>query len=424
MIFGCTLAGGLSNKIGLKWTLVLGTLGYPFYSASLYVNNRYGTEWFVLFGAVTCGLSASCLWASEAAIVLGYPEHRKRGRYVSLWLAIRNIGQLIGGAINFGLNVRYSTTGKVGYATYLVLIALQCCGLPLALALSPPQKVVRDDGTRVVILKQTSWRAEAVAIWKLLRTKRILLLIPVFIFGQWSSPYESNYFATYFTVRSRALGSFMTACSGITGDIVTGQLLDHLPFSRRIRARIVWCWVAFLFTGLYTWQTTNQVAYDKSPPSLDWAKPGFGRGFASHIIWNYAIESLQTYLYWTMVRSSWLLFVFLMLTVSRAHLMMALEHLPGRRDCCAPLSRWAPRLLTRRARQSGGTFTPSFSRLRLGCFCFRSLLTPRGWCRTSRRKWRLTELWRIRIRRPTVKLSTWASEERNILPQKRMSPCR
>ncbi|KAL1628702.1 hypothetical protein SLS56_005694 [Neofusicoccum ribis] len=284
MIFGCTLAGGLSNKIGLKWTLVLGTLGYPFYSAALYVNNRFGTEWFVLVGAVTCGLSASCLWASEAAIVLGYPEHRKRGRYVAIWLAIRNVGQLIGGAVNFGLNVRYATTGKVGYATYLVLIALQCCGLPLALALSLPAKVVRDDGTRVVILKQTSWRAEARAIAKLVRTKRILLLIPVFVFGQWSTPYESNYLATYFTVRSRALGSFLTACSGITGDLVTGHALDHLPFERRIRARIVWCWIAFLFTGLYIWQTTNQVAYDRAPPSLDWSQPGFGRGFASHII--------------------------------------------------------------------------------------------------------------------------------------------
>lgn len=89
----------MSNKIGLKWTLVvrcqseyvieefisdirkLGTLGYPCYSASLYTNNRYGTVWFVLFGAVTCGFSASMLWASEAAIALGYPEHKKRGRY-------------------------------------------------------------------------------------------------------------------------------------------------------------------------------------------------------------------------------------------------------------------------------------------------------------------------------------------------------
>lgn len=380
MIFGCTLAGGLSNKIGLRWTLVLGTLGYPFYSASLYVNNRYGTEWFVLFGAVTCGLSASCLWASEAAIVLGYPEHRKRGRYTALWLAIRNVGQLIGGAINFGLNVRYSTTGKVGYATYLVLIALQCCGLPLALALSPPEKVVRDDGTQVVILKQTSWRAEAKAIWKLVRTKRILLLIPVFIFGQWSTPYESNYFATYFTVRSRALGSFLTACSGITGDLVTGHLLDHLPYSRRIRARIVWCWLAFMFMGLFIWQMTNQVKYDRNPPSLDWSQPGFGRGFASHIIWQYAIESLQTYLYWTMVSCIFPCSLKLLRTDTRkrARLTMASEHLPGQQGCCALLSPSARHLRIRRAQQNGGTCTHSSSPSRLGCSCCRSPRMPRG----------------------------------------------
>ena len=101
MIIGCTIGGLISNKIGLKWGLVvscsmipspcnqaianpndqLGTLGYPFYSSSLYTNNRFGTVWYVLVGAVTCGFSASMLWATEAAIVLGYPEHHKRGRY-------------------------------------------------------------------------------------------------------------------------------------------------------------------------------------------------------------------------------------------------------------------------------------------------------------------------------------------------------
>ena len=32
------------------------------YSASLYQNNRYGTEWFVLFGSAVCGLSAGLFW--------------------------------------------------------------------------------------------------------------------------------------------------------------------------------------------------------------------------------------------------------------------------------------------------------------------------------------------------------------------------
>ena len=59
MVFGCSIFAVLANKIGLKKVAIIGTLGYAPYSAALYVNNRYGTEWFVLVGGATCGLAAS-----------------------------------------------------------------------------------------------------------------------------------------------------------------------------------------------------------------------------------------------------------------------------------------------------------------------------------------------------------------------------
>jgi MFS family permease len=80
MSVGCTIAGGISNKITPKWTLVLGAAFYTPYAAGLYCNNRYGNEWFMLLGAGLCGIGASLLWASEAAIAVGYPEEAKRGK--------------------------------------------------------------------------------------------------------------------------------------------------------------------------------------------------------------------------------------------------------------------------------------------------------------------------------------------------------
>jgi len=85
MVFGCPLFSILANKFGLKRVLIIGTLGYAPYSASLYVNNRYGTQWFVLFGGVTCGIAASALWASEGAIALGYPQVKDRGKFSKLY---------------------------------------------------------------------------------------------------------------------------------------------------------------------------------------------------------------------------------------------------------------------------------------------------------------------------------------------------
>lgn len=81
MVFGCSIFSILANKFGLKNILIIGTLGYAPYSASLYVNNRYGTEWFVLFGGATCGIAASALWASEGAIALGYGGVKDRGKF-------------------------------------------------------------------------------------------------------------------------------------------------------------------------------------------------------------------------------------------------------------------------------------------------------------------------------------------------------
>lgn len=81
MVFLCFVFGALSNKIGVKWVLVIGTLGYAPYSASLYVNNRYGVEWFVILGGATCGVAAAALWSSEAAIALGYAKIEERGKF-------------------------------------------------------------------------------------------------------------------------------------------------------------------------------------------------------------------------------------------------------------------------------------------------------------------------------------------------------
>ena len=81
MVFGCTIFGVIANRIGVKKVLMIGTLGYAPYSAALYVNNRYGTEWFVLVGGALCGVAASALWASEGAIALGYGDVKDRGKF-------------------------------------------------------------------------------------------------------------------------------------------------------------------------------------------------------------------------------------------------------------------------------------------------------------------------------------------------------
>lgn len=51
----CVAAGAINNRIGLKYGLAIGAIGYPLYGAGLYTNNASANTWFMLFGSALCG---------------------------------------------------------------------------------------------------------------------------------------------------------------------------------------------------------------------------------------------------------------------------------------------------------------------------------------------------------------------------------
>ncbi|KAG6865707.1 hypothetical protein C0991_012523 [Blastosporella zonata] len=114
------------------------------------------------------------------AIVLAYPEHRKRGRYLAIWLAFKNSGQIVGGAINLGVNIHRSTGGKISYATLLAFVVLQVLAVPAAFLISNPEQVQREDGTKVKVNVQTSTREQFRKLWAAIISKELGLLIPIF----------------------------------------------------------------------------------------------------------------------------------------------------------------------------------------------------------------------------------------------------
>ncbi|KAF3033776.1 hypothetical protein E8E11_001346 [Didymella keratinophila] len=124
MIISCWLTSSLVKYVGIKGALVAGTIGFVPYSAGLYTNNRFGTEWLVILGAALCGISAGIFWASEASIAIAYPEPKNRGRMIAYWITWTCVGRILGGAINLGLNHEQYTAGKVGEAVYYTYIAL------------------------------------------------------------------------------------------------------------------------------------------------------------------------------------------------------------------------------------------------------------------------------------------------------------
>ncbi|KAF5656449.1 DUF895 domain-containing protein [Fusarium heterosporum] len=301
MVFGCSLFSILANKIGLKWVLLIGTLGYAPYSASLYTNNRYGTEWFVLLGGATCGIAASALWASEGAIALGYGDVKDRGKFTGIWLGLRELGQLIGSSIQLSLNVGSGKKGRVGYSTYLVLIALQCLGLPLAFLISSPEKVIRPDGSKLPRPKANTSIKEQFRRWgALIRRKQFFLLIPILVGFNWNTTYLGIYLVRYFSVRSRALASLTSGVAATAANIFWGWFFDLKYFSRPQLARLTWAFLAITMTALFGWQFAMEIEYGKANPpvTLDWGLPGFGRGFAVQVLLRFMNESHYMFVYW------------------------------------------------------------------------------------------------------------------------------
>ena len=111
-------------------------------------------------------------------------------------MGIRQMGPLVGGAISLALNVNEAHPGKVTYTTYLGLVAISALGAPFALLLSHPQDVIRSNGTKIPYMKKTSLSIEARAIWKQMHNKYMLLLIPIFLAGQFGTTYHYNYIAS------------------------------------------------------------------------------------------------------------------------------------------------------------------------------------------------------------------------------------
>ncbi|OBR09791.1 Duf895 domain membrane protein [Colletotrichum higginsianum IMI 349063] len=277
MVVTCSMGSVVANRIGLKNALVFGTTGYAIYSASLYTNNRYGNEWFVYVGSAACGITAGVFWAAEGAIMISYPEDHKRGRYLAYWLAYRNGGSIVGGAIN---------------------LAFKCLGPFVAMLLSSAEKVQRQDGKKVAKAERIPTVAELKAVGKILVREDFLLVFPFFFYATFLLSYAGSYLSLYFSVRSRALASLVSALAQITANFFFGHFLDWTRLTINQRARFAYIGMMALFGGTWVWATIIQREYGLNAPALDWVDNGFGRGWALYILLQVNFALAYNYGYW------------------------------------------------------------------------------------------------------------------------------
>nr|UJH94492.1 MFS.6 [Starmerella bombicola] len=300
MFLTCLFGSAAVGYFGIRTVLSVGTAGYAPYAAALYCNSRFGTEWFVILGSALCGLTAGVFWMSEAAIAISYPEPHNKGRLMGYWLCFRVLGQLVGGAINLGVNIKNSQAGGISYHVYQVFIALQATGPFIAWLLPAPSKLQRTDGKRPQLASSKNSLFELKETLRLYLNPKFFLLIPHIAQAVYSEAFMFTYLDYYFSVRARALGSFLSAvCAMISGEIL-GIFLDTKRFTNKQKARWGYVVIMAIQGGVWIYSTIIQQDYQNrsTRPTFDWASPGFGRGFALYIFFVLAFQVQYLFLYY------------------------------------------------------------------------------------------------------------------------------
>ena len=120
-----------------------------------FLYSKNGNEWFLVLANALCGIGSGLLFAVEGAVVVGYPEVHRRGRFVAFWVFCRNMGPVVGGAILLGVNVKTDGAGGISLGSYAIFVGLMCAAPFVSLLLISPEKVQRNDGTKVIMHRAT-----------------------------------------------------------------------------------------------------------------------------------------------------------------------------------------------------------------------------------------------------------------------------
>ncbi|KAK9759484.1 hypothetical protein K7432_017495 [Basidiobolus ranarum] len=166
-----SIFGGASfNILGARLTMVCGGLTYALYSGSLVYYSSTKKPTFVIIASAILGIGAGIFWTAQGTVMMSYPSENQKGRAVGIFCIIFNMGSILGSFIPFSFNFS-SDKGSVSTATYYVLIVLMIIGALLGLGIVPPEKVVRNDGSRV--------EQEYVATPPIVYLLQLVLLLPI-----------------------------------------------------------------------------------------------------------------------------------------------------------------------------------------------------------------------------------------------------
>ncbi|KAJ2003496.1 hypothetical protein GGI04_002403 [Coemansia thaxteri] len=266
-----SIAGGaIVNVCGVRFTTALACLTYAIYTGSYVHYNSTGDGVPTIIAGVILGIGAGVLWTAQGVVMVSYPSDREKGRFISIFWVIFNLGGLIGGVLPFAIN--YYQSGSLTSSVYVLFVILECTGAVTALFLVPPVCVVRDDGSHATIVQSPrSARREALEVLRLFGNRWMLLLLPMSFTSNFFYSYQfSAYNGAIFTLRTRGFNNLLYWASQILGSYVLSLLLDFARWSRRRRGICALVIVAVSFNAVWACTLVVQLRYTRGTEATDY----------------------------------------------------------------------------------------------------------------------------------------------------------
>ncbi|CAP61313.1 uncharacterized protein PODANS_3_10900 [Podospora anserina S mat+] len=305
-------SGTVTNIFGVKPTLAFGTLGYCIYAASFLSYNHNQNRGFVVFAGAFLGICAGLLWTAQGTIMMSYPSEDKKGRYISWFWIIFNLGAVIGSLVPLGQNIDAIGATAVNDGTYIGFIVLMLIGAALALLLCNARSVIRHDGSKVILMKNPSWKTEIKGLVETITLAPwVILLFPMFFASNIFYTYQLNDMNLQFNTRARTLNGLLYWTSQIIGASIFGYALDITRFRRSVRAKaslvVLFSLTFVIWGGGWAWQkqqVPREILEDESLEHrrIDWQDGGekyIGPMFL-FMFYGFYDAAWQTCIYWYM----------------------------------------------------------------------------------------------------------------------------
>jgi hypothetical protein len=205
---------------------------------------------------------------------------------------IFNMGGVIGSLVPLGQNIHVTTNSPVSDGTYVGFIILSVVGAGLAWLLCDAKNVVRTDGSRVIMMKNPTFKTEIFGMWETFRSEPyIVFLFPMFFASNWFYTYQFNGVnLAQFNTRTRSLNNVLYWSAQIFGALVFGYFLDLARFRRTVRAKACWVVLFLLTFGVWGGGYAFQRGYTRAEtemgsdtpddpsddyPKYDWTDSGY-----------------------------------------------------------------------------------------------------------------------------------------------------